>query len=120
MSTNSYIGVQCEDGIRAIYCHFDGYPAGVGATLNKHYTDFMKVCTLINNGDLSSLGAEIGEKHDFDNRPDGVCNYYGRDREEDDCGFDMHGSEAAFLNKASNVGEYAYLFNNGTWTTYKL
>lgn len=31
MSTHVAIGIRLNDGrIKAIYCHFDGYPAGVG------------------------------------------------------------------------------------------
>ena len=43
---------------RSIYCHFDGYIAGVGKTLLNHYTDPEKVNDLMRLGDLSSLGKE--------------------------------------------------------------
>ena len=34
MSTRSYIGKKHnDDTFTAIYCHFDGYPEGVGQTL---------------------------------------------------------------------------------------
>jgi hypothetical protein len=44
MSTRSMIGIQQEDGkIEAIYCHYDGYPEGVGQTLADHYQTTDKV-----------------------------------------------------------------------------
>jgi hypothetical protein len=130
MSTNAYIGVQCEDGIRAVYLHWDGYPKHAGEILNSYYTDFMKVCELINMGDISSLGNSIGEKHSFqwfvDEREKYEkyryewCTFYKRDRDEEQCDYDLLHSETEFLNKAGNAGEYAYLFINGAWITYKL
>ena len=63
MSTRSRIAMQNEDGsIKSIYCHFDGYPDGVGATLKEHYTDPKKVEELINLGDISSLGTFYDKK----------------------------------------------------------
>mgnify|MGYP003340256502 CR=1 FL=1 len=66
MATRSYIGLRNTDGtVDYIYCHYDGYPRGVGETLTKHYTTYDKVKALIALGDLSALGNEIGEKQDF-------------------------------------------------------
>lgn len=49
MSTRSLIGY-CQNGIvRYTYCHFDGYPSGVGKTLfNKYqnFDDIVKLCHL--------------------------------------------------------------------------
>ncbi len=56
MGTRSNIGARQEDGtIKVIYCHWDGYPEGVGATLAEHYIDPVKVAALLNLGDISSL-----------------------------------------------------------------
>jgi hypothetical protein len=105
MSTRSFIHVQRADGKWArIYCHFDGYWEGVGQTLQHHYNSQEKAEALVALGDISSLGEEIGEKHDFDfnfkffekygsddkaryNDPEYIrlqkmCNVYGRDRGE--------------------------------------
>mgnify|MGYP001178961423 CR=1 FL=1 len=88
MGTRSTIGMKKPDGgVVAIYCHWDGYPAHNGDILNKHWTDTDKVAQLIGLGDLSSLGTEIGEKQDFDDRlgqDDNWCLAYGRDRGERD------------------------------------
>lgn len=70
MSTRSRIGIIRTLGdrpvVESIYCHFDGYPEGVGQTLLDHWTDEKKINRLIALGDLSSLGSVIGRKHDFD------------------------------------------------------
>ena len=56
MSTRSLIAiVNSSDNIRAIYCHFDGYVTGVGATLYENYQDVDKLNKLIDLGDISSL-----------------------------------------------------------------
>ena len=90
MSTRSSIGKQHQDGtVTAIYCHSEGYVEGVGAMLQTHYQDSTKVDALIALGSLSTLGAEIGEAHDFnvrysDDEPRAAwCRAYGRDRGED-------------------------------------
>jgi hypothetical protein len=75
-----------DDGkIRWIYSHFDGYPEGVGKTLNEHYADPERIAELIALGSVSILGPEIGEKHDFDEHPrvhKDWCLFYRRDRGE--------------------------------------
>ena len=73
MSTRSRIGMEMPDGsIKSIYCHWDGYPEGVGATLEKHYKDPKKIEKLLELGDISSLGEFYNEElsnmdwHKFD------------------------------------------------------
>ena len=67
-----------------------------GNILRQHYMDPFKVQRLMDLGDLSSLGPNIGDKHDFDcphkyGTPEyeawsdahrEVCTFYGRDRGE--------------------------------------
>ena len=55
MSTRSHIGIENEDGtIDFVYCHFDGYPEGIGAELiNMNYDEARK---LINEGNMSYIG----------------------------------------------------------------
>ena len=56
MATRSFIGKVQQDGsIHGIYCHYDGYPEGVGATLKEHYTTLGEVESLLALGDLSEL-----------------------------------------------------------------
>ena len=56
MGTRSIIAKRDGDAVRAIYCHWDGYPSGVGATLLEHYQDPEKIDRLLTLGDISGLG----------------------------------------------------------------
>lgn len=56
MATRALIGMQVENGIKSMYCHYDGYPTGAGKTLLYHYQDPAKVEKLIDLGHVSSLG----------------------------------------------------------------
>lgn len=63
MSTRCRIGIVQKDGtIKSIYCHYDGYPEGVGATLQKYYNTRKKVEKLMKLGDISSLGKEYDQE----------------------------------------------------------
>lgn len=80
MVTRSYIGIKEGNHISYIYCHWDGYIAHNGAILQKSYQDEDKIHDLINLGDLSVLGSEIGEEHDFMSDDKDICTAYHRDR----------------------------------------
>jgi hypothetical protein len=117
MGTRSRIAIANADGtFTSIYCHWDGYPSGVGKTLRDHYKDEAKVKQLIALGDLSSLGAEIGTKHNFDNNPEGECNAYKRDRREKDVDA-MTSADFEVLTALTQEcgGEYLYVFKGGGW-----
>ena len=113
MGTRSYIGMVENDGkIRAVYCHWDGYPSHNGKILLNHY-DENKTKELLDLGDLSSLGPNIGTKHEFDARPEGECTFYGRDRGEPDVSAKLFKTEEEFL-KGGYVS-YCYLLRNDGW-----
>lgn len=61
MSTRSYIGVVQDDGrIEAVYCHSDGQPNGVGASLLCAHQTPQRAKKLIALGSLSGIeGAEV-------------------------------------------------------------
>ena len=112
MGTRSTIGIQNEDGsVTGIYCHWDGYLNHNGRILNDYYTNEDKVRELIALGDISSLGAEIGTAHDFDDAPAGVTNAYARDRGERDVDARTAHNWRQFV--AENGQEYDYLFTPG-------
>lgn len=121
MGTRSRIAI--EDGetgkVRSIYCHWDGYPEGVGKTLLEHYRDRAKVEELINLGSISVLGAEIGEKQDFDEPRDREKDWtlaYGRDRGETDVeAAESDDAEATYAIAADGWEEYVYLYRQGVW-----
>jgi len=118
MSTRSLIGVQDDKGtVTYIYCHFDGYPSCVGHILLNHYQDPVKVEQLMELGDLSILGDDIGEKHNFDESHDvhpTWCKAYGRDRGEKDVDAKNAGNKSTFRDK-DQWAEFWYLFMDGVW-----
>jgi len=62
MATRSTIGIKSEDGtIKAIYCHWDGYPEGVGAGLVQFYNTAQQATELINLGGFSALMETLEE-----------------------------------------------------------
>ena len=118
MSTRSCIGFEHDDGrVTGVYCHWDGYIDGVGRTLQEHYSDRDNTSRLVAGGDISSLGAEIGQQHDFNAPPEGVTNYYGRDRGETGVEARHFGNRDQFVQNYCRVGtEYAYLLTKeGQW-----
>jgi hypothetical protein len=99
MATRSTIALEFADGtVQQVYCHSDGYLSFNGKILQKHYSDPFKLRELIDLGDMSSLGPEIGVQHSFDNphkygtaeyfaeqvRLRDFTTFYGRDRGETD------------------------------------
>jgi|TARA_R110000787_G_scaffold233893_1_gene340739 hypothetical protein len=85
MSTRSRIGIVNSDKtVSSIYCHFDGYPEGVGQTLLNHFTTKHQVQKLIDLGDISSLrrSTEAPAGHSFANAMPECTVAYGRDRGE--------------------------------------
>lgn len=133
MSTCSLIGFKPATTlgtapIQYIYCHFDGYPTGVGAVLNEHYTTPEKVKQLMELGNLSILAPEIGFKRNFD-APYGdekamaihrennkkYCLAYGRDRGEDNQGASLILKASAFFSEVDANGcDFGYLFDEST------
>jgi len=123
MGTRSTIAKENADGtITSIYCHWDGYPEGVGQTLIDHYTDLTKIDQLLALGDLSILAEEIGEQHDFDNPTEGWTLAYGRDRGEDEPPMTHPNVDMWKAERYGNGCEYGYLWMNGTtvWTIFNL
>ena len=101
MATRSTIALEFADGtVGQVYCHWDGYLSNNGKILLNHYMDPFKLQQLIDLGDVSSLGEEIGVKHPFDNpgtygtpayeayneQYGNMTKFYGRDRGEEGCG----------------------------------
>jgi hypothetical protein len=129
MATRSCIGIKHGDRIKAIYSHWDGYLEHHGRILQAFYSNSVDVNKLIATGDISSLGATVGEKIDFGHRwaddeyinvsadcyAAPQCIFYSRDRGED-ASFKSFGSEAEFVDYYDGSGaEFYYLFDNGVW-----
>jgi len=84
MATRSTIAIERADGtVSQVYCHWDGYLTHNGEILLEYWSDPAKLEQLIGLGNLSTLGTEIGRKHDFEDSSDlECCTFYGRDRGE--------------------------------------
>lgn len=137
MSTNCLIGIKNKDNsIDFIYCHFDGYPQGVGKTLLHNYLVEDKIHKLMDLGDLSSLGSEpesnphaweelpwdmvvdnISAYNDWYQKihPDNLCDTYASRGE--DCPskkFDTEQDLLKYFNENFWI-EYLYLFQDNKW-----
>lgn len=106
MATRSTIGIRQADGtIKAIYCHWDGYPAGVGAGLSQNYNSKEQAEALIALGGFSSLMETLEETK---------AGAYGT---ESDSARTFTGEADWFQN--FNAGEeYFYLYTEGTGWLY--
>lgn len=119
MATRSLIGKQNADNtVTFIYCHFDGYPEGVGETLTESYSTPEQINELLTLGDLSILRSEIGDQQDFLHPNNNWCLAYGRDRGE-------AGTEAQTIDRNMYVREnlrgedYKYIYTlNNNWVCY--
>ena len=124
MSTPSFIGVLCKEGIvKFVYCHSDGYPSYLGKMLLEHYNTPELATALVDLGSLSMvrerLAPDEGEMHGFGTKG-GVTTAYHRDRGDDleidsivvDTPVVLKNAETLFLNilKEENI-TYGYLYN---------
>ena len=126
MGTRSRIGVMHGDKLKSVYCHWDGYLAYNGQLLQNHY-DSAKANHLVSLGSISSLKAEIGEKHPFsmfDVTPNltqdeyyekygNMTTFCGRDRGEAVI-FSVDQSYNDFLSRNYDC-EYYYIMRDGVW-----
>jgi hypothetical protein len=110
MSTHSFIAQKNSDGtITGVYCHFDGYPDGVGRVLTERYSTTALASALLQHGSISSVGDNVDETI-----------FYHRDRGEDLEAPTTYDSITHMLhNVAADFGvEYAYVWNGTTWQDY--
>ena len=130
MATRSTIALEYADGtVDKIYCHWDGYLDNNGKILFQHYVDPFKTQRLMDLGDISSLGPDIGDKHEFDipfkygtpeyqaeaDRRRNICTFYGRDRGETGTGAKRY-KDYADYRKNAQFEEYNYILRkDGNW-----
>ena len=128
MGTRSRIGVMHGDKVKSVYCHWDGYLEHNGQILQEHY-DSAKANNLVALGDLSSLGARIGEQHPFSPyasdedraaydaaQEAGWCTFYNRDRGESGTEWKVANTFAEFMEQCNHCdAEYYYIMKDGVW-----
>mgnify|MGYP000010367979 FL=1 len=131
MGTRSTIAMKKpEGGVIGIYCHWDGYPDHNGQILNEHYADTDRIAKLIDLGDLSSLGPELGQAHNFDAKysdepeldlHDDWCMAYGRDRGEVGTEPRHFDDVKAWRDAFADCWcEWAYLWDGENWLVHKM
>lgn len=110
MSTRSRIGIETDDGIRSVYCHFDGYPGGVGKSLRDRWSDDRaEVAEMIEHGDMSSL-----------DDGDSPTEFYA-DRGETNVDPVAAADRDAFFSDAQHSdAEYAYLLTDDGWVVWNV
>ena len=115
MATRSNIAMKTTDGkIVSVYYHWDGYVANNGRILLENYTDIEKIEALVALGSISSLGEQIGEAQDFDDRStqkDEWTLFYSRDRGEQ-LSIQEYDDIPSWI---ADMEEYAYLWNGQDW-----
>ena len=120
MATRARIGIELTTGkVVSSYCHYDGYPAGLGFNLVENYSDRSKLQQAIELGDASTWAEEIGEKVSFEDREAREFQniYYGRDRGEANTEAVTFDNIDEFMSEYDMAGEeYAYVLTlDGLW-----
>lgn len=89
----------------AVYCHWDGYPSGVGAVLKEKFLDYHSALNLVIGGACSALDSKY------------VRHYANRDGEKWDYIKPTQGKTQREVLKPFGWSEYAYLFDEerGGW-----
>lgn len=105
MATRSFIAYSENDSTyKAVYCHWDGYPDGVGKVLSEHYRDPEKVTQLIAKGDMAVLDPTLEKTEFYTKRGERLTITKADNLEE-------------LKEKAKTVwAEYLYIFVNETKT----
>ena len=113
MSTNALVAIKSDNGIKAVYVHWDG--DALLPILDTHYNTPELAEELVSYGNISSLGIRIhpiGE-HSFDERESGTTTFYHRDRGED---FRQNTyNNMNELKEESGNYDYIYYFDGVNW-----
>ena len=96
--------VKIEKPYMGVYCHWDGYPTGVGASLKVFADTYERALNLVLGGSMSSVDE------------DEFTHYANRNGEEWEHIKPIQGDTAIDVNAEVNE-DYAYLFDedNGGW-----
>ena len=137
MGTRSAIGyLQPSGSVRAVYCHWDGYPSNQMPILKKHYNTLEKVKALIKPGSMSSLrtrqtwdtycGPALKDANGYTRDLEGNMMYvndrepqplYHYERGDKDVGPITSGRPLDTWFKEHDC-EYLYVFDGKKWITY--
>jgi hypothetical protein len=113
MATRSFIARfnPETDMYESIYCHWDGYPQGVGVTLRDNYSYGDSPAVLISFGDISSLRDTLAETM--------AEAYKLRGDSDVDAKIFRFMSEMIEYYRSMSC-EYGYIWRDSKWTCYAL
>ncbi len=115
MGTRATIGLVKGDQVEYIGLCKNGYPEHTGSILKEHYNTPNKIQQLLDMGEVSVLGIDIGEKHKFVAFcGDSQCTFFIRDRNETSDEFKSRTISLSDWNREC-THDYNYIFNNGFW-----
>ena len=126
MATRSFICKSLPNNtVVGVYCHYDGYPSGVGATLSTHYATTPRVDALLSLGSISQLHPrlvpDLGDTHTFDNPANNVTIAYHRDRGEAMSSTTFPSLDVMVADVADQIGvEFVYIWDGHAWVTLDL
>lgn len=122
MSTRGTISIENQDGsISSVYSHWDNYLENNGKILFEHYSDTESVQSLIDGGNISSLGeyvSEVTKPFEREDNGDFYTTFYSY-RGEPSCQATVYESFDEF--ETGGLREkYNYLFHpeQGIWSVY--
>ena len=100
MSTHCTIGIKLGDSVASSYCHFDGYPQGVGAKLLMYVRTFDQARKMATYGAMESVKVmDVRTCAPETPMGEGAVNCPTKD----------------YLRNASKRAAYIYLFKNNRW-----
>ena len=95
----------------SIYCHWDGYPQGVGVTLRDNYSYGDEPAVLMKFGDISSLRDTLFE----------TMKEAYKLRGDSDVDAKIFRFMSEMMEYYRNMScEYGYIWRDGKWTCYAL
>ena len=113
MATRCLIGKIVDyEMVKYIYCHFDGYPEGVGECLTINWKDSRKINALLSKGDLNSLGSKLKDKNKSNSR---LHTQFSEYSENHQLVSKLDYESSSWLEKDWWDIEYIYLFIDGKW-----
>jgi len=108
MATRSFISRYNPETemYESIYCHWDGYPQGVGVTLRDNYSYGDSPAVLMEFGDISSLKATL-----FETRKEAY-----KLRGDTDVDAKLFRFRSEMMEYYRNMScEYGYIWKDGVW-----
>jgi hypothetical protein len=124
MSTRSAIIVKTgKNSYEGIYCHNDGYFAGVGKTLKEFFNTKKDAKAIIKLGDCSAISEKVRinpvGKHSYNMPEDGTIIAYHRDRGEI---YNPPTKGKTWKDVASKIDHsgYVYVWENDKWNSHNL